>query len=174
MESTQLWSLIESTVHGCGLELFDVELPKGRNGTLRIFLSVPETASLSGESSARNVTLDQCATVSKRLDQDPGFEPLLPEGCIVEVSSPGINRKLRRPEHYRGAVGERVKVKFGSEADAENTDKGLPGSIRVVRGKLAKFDGQVLEIDDEERHELVRMGLGQVREAQVDFLFDEV
>jgi len=165
MESAPLWTLIESTVRDCGLKLFDVELPKGRNGTLRIFLSVPQG------SSEKNVTLDQCAAVSRKLDAAPEYESLLPEGCVVEVSSPGINRRLRLAEHFEGAVGERVKVKFGAETIAE---KGLPGGVRVVRGKLEKFDGQMLEIDDEERHELVRMGLGQVREAQVDFLFDEV
>ena len=154
MESSPLWSLIESTVRECGLGLFDLELPKGPNGALRIFLSVAELGSDSGSDSGtdteKNVTLDQCAMVSKRLDQNPLFEQLLPDGCVVEVSSPGINRKLRRPEHYRGAIGERVKVKFGSEqgeARADSEKVGQPGSVSVVRGKLSAFDGNILEID---------------------------
>jgi ribosome maturation factor RimP len=148
-------------------------------------LSVGGVGVDSGTDAEKNVTLDQCAMVSKRLDQNPGFELLLPDGCVVEVSSPGINRKLRRPEHYRGAIGERVKVKFGREQDgsraypevdseASAAKVGQPGSVGVVRGKLSAFDGNILEIDDEERHELVRLGLGQVREARVDFLFDKV
>ena len=181
MESSPLWALIEGAVRECGLEIFDLELPKGPNGVLRIFLSLSNT----GGGSEKNVTLDQCAMVSKRLDQNSSFEQLLPDGCVVEVSSPGINRSLRRPEHYRGAIGERVKVKYGSEqegfrADLESGSEsgavkaGQPGSVSVIRGKLNAFDGNVLEIDDEERHELVRLGLGQVREARVDFLFDQV
>jgi hypothetical protein len=52
------------------------------------------------------VSLDQCARVAKKLLDLDEQHPFVPKGCELEVSSPGINRRLRRPEHFSSAVGE--------------------------------------------------------------------
>jgi ribosome maturation factor RimP len=53
--------------------------------------------------------------ISAAMDADPSFQG----AAMLEVSSPGLERKLRTPEHFAGAVGDRVKIKLrpGVEGD---------------------------------------------------------
>ena len=99
--------------------------------------------------------------MSKRIldvDEETG---LIPEGCLLEVSSPGINRRLRRAEHFEGAVGERVRVKY----------RGSDSVYRVVTGMLKEARGDSMMIEAEEGKEMVSCRLGDVKEARVDFKF---
>ncbi len=58
---------------------------------------------------------------------------------LLEVSSPGIERALRRPEHYSSALGEEVSVKFHTGAGP-----------RRVRGVLRRFDGATCVVETDE------------------------
>ena len=82
---------------------------------------------------------------------------------MLEVSSPGVNRRLRLPQHFPGAVGERVRVKFRSEGNV----------YRVVTGVLFAVDGDVLFVNDEQskQKEPIRVSLSDIKEARVDFKF---
>lgn len=107
------------------------------------------------------VSFEDCTRVSKRIldvDEETG---LIPEGCLLEVSSPGINRRLRRAEHFESAVGERVRVKY----------RGPESVYRVVTGVLKEAHGDSMTIEAEEGKELVSCKLGDVKEARVDFKF---
>jgi ribosome maturation factor RimP len=60
------------------------------------------------------IGLEECAKVSHAVETALDVEDLVPHAYALEVSSPGINRPLRRPEHFAKVVGKRVKVKtFG-------------------------------------------------------------
>ncbi len=109
----------------------------------------------------RGVSLDECAAFSKALSRIEGFDDLFIDQWTLEVSSPGINRRLTRAEHFEGAVGERVKVKYrGGE------DKNV-----VARGVLKGFDGTMAKICDEDSGEELMIAYHDVQEARVDFLF---
>lgn len=94
--------LVRPMIEADGLELVDATMMGGgRSQVLRITVDGPDGS----------VDLDQLADLSRRLSRhldDEGFEP---GPYALEVSSPGIERPLRRPEHFRRAVGSRVKVK---------------------------------------------------------------
>jgi ribosome maturation factor RimP len=108
------------------------------------------------------VSFEDCVRVSKRLldiDEESG---IIPENCLLEVSSPGINRRLRRPEHFTGAVGERIKVKFRV---AET------GSTIVVIGTVESCEGDLLRLKSEDKEEVFSVRLADVKEAKVDFRF---
>lgn len=88
-----------------GYELLEVEYLREQAGwVLRLFIDKP----------GGGVGLDDCTQVSRAVDTVLDVEDLIPHEYNLEVSSPGLNRPLRKPEHFRRAVGQRVKVKtFG-------------------------------------------------------------
>ena len=58
------------------------------------------------------ITLDQCADISNELSPFLDVHPPLSGQYRLEVSSPGIERKLTKPSHFKNAIGEKVKVKI--------------------------------------------------------------
>ena len=91
-------ALVEPLVRAEGFELVELEYGREPQGwILRLFIDRPGHEPMVKEG---GVGLDECARVS--------------HAYSLEVSSPGINRPLRRPEHFAKVVGKRVKVKtFG-------------------------------------------------------------
>ena len=104
-----------------GLELFDVEITgSGRARTLRVFVDRPATSdggSDAGVSTGaeRGVDLDAITAateaISPVLDHDPVAAAALPGAYTLEVSSPGLERPLRTPAHFRSALGSPISIK---------------------------------------------------------------
>jgi len=59
------------------------------------------------------VKLDLCATISHELSPFLDVHPPMSQAYRLEISSPGIERKLAKPVHFENAVGEKVKLKLG-------------------------------------------------------------
>ena len=95
---------VAPVVAAAGLDLYDVELTgSGRAMVLRVLVSGPG-----------GVDLDRVATVAEQVSSvldGAAIAGVLPAQYALEVSSPGLERPLRTPAHYRGAVGETVSVK---------------------------------------------------------------
>jgi ribosome maturation factor RimP len=153
LTKNDIWQLLRNIVNEEGLELFDVDYPVSRSGVLRVYLSRPPGAG--------SVGLDDCARVSKRISGTADLDEFLGQACTLEVSSPGINRRLTRAEHFEGAVGERVKVTF---LDVEKAK-------RSVTGTLVSVDDLALEVKDEKLGQAVRIARMDIETACVDFLF---
>jgi ribosome maturation factor RimP len=162
-----LWNTIREVAESEGVQLFDLDLPGEGGGALRVYITRPtvvnesEEAQSSGERRG-GVSFEDCVRVSKRLldmDEESAF---VPENCLLEVSSPGVNRRLRRPEHFAGAVGERVKVKFRVPET---------NSILVVTGAVESLEGDLLRLKSEDKGESFSVHLSDVKEAKVDFQF---
>jgi len=105
-------ALVEPLVRAEGFELIDLQYLREPTGwVLRLFIDRLGHDPMSREG---GVGLDECAAVSRALDTTLDVEDVVPHAYSLEVSSPGINRALRRPEHFRRVLGKRVKVKtFG-------------------------------------------------------------
>ncbi len=105
-------ALVEPIVRAEGLELVELEYVREAAGwVLRLFIDRPGREPMSKEG---GVGLEECAQVSHAVETALEVEDLVPQAYSLEVSSPGINRPLRRPEHFAKVVGQRVKVKtFG-------------------------------------------------------------
>jgi ribosome maturation factor RimP len=139
-----------------GLELFDVELSgSGRARVLRVFVDRDGGVDLDAVAAASEA-------VSSWLDRDPGIARSLPGPYSLEVSSPGLERPLRTPAHFRRAVGSTVSVKT---RDAQ-------GHGVRRRGVLvdADDDGIVLDTDGE----AVRVALHDILQARTVFDWDQV
>lgn len=105
-----------------GMELLEVEYTREQPGwILRLYIDKP----------GGGVGLDDCSKVSHALDPALDVEDFIPQAYHLEVSSPGLNRPLRRPEHFARAEGKKVKVKtFGpiGEPPRKNFSGTLKGS----------------------------------------------
>ena len=87
--------------------LYDIELVgQGSGRILRVFIDKSPS-----EQKPQPVTLTDCSNVSNGLSLQLDVEDLMPGGSYqLEVSSPGLERKLREPWHYQTVVGQAVKV----------------------------------------------------------------
>jgi len=102
-------ALVEPLVRAEGFELVELEYGREQSGwVLRLFIDRPGRDPASKEG---GIGLDECAQVSHAVETALEVEDLVPQAYSLEVSSPGLNRPLRRPEHFARVVGQRVKVK---------------------------------------------------------------
>jgi ribosome maturation factor RimP len=169
-EGYALWDTIRAVALEEGVDLFDIELPADtrRGGVLRVYIT--KTASeeksaeaVDGDGAARSgISFEDCVRVSKRLLDIDEQQELIPQNCTLEVSSPGINRKLRLPAHFAGAVGERVRVKF---RDPET------GATLVMHGHIRGSDDRTVTVENEAKKGDVTIAFQDVKEARVDFKF---
>lgn len=117
-QTSKLMEAIEGLLAGHGYELVDAKtVQQGRRTCLRLLIDHIEVDAA--------VTLGDCVKVSKALGADPSVIDLLPERHVLEVSSPGINRPLTRPAHYRRFGGEQVVIRLRRERDGKRTWKGI-------------------------------------------------
>ena len=191
--SANLWADLEPIVAECGVDLFDLDIPGGRRGLLRVLIakrkpvgSVAAAATAvqddntepEGRLREGGVTVDDCARVSRAIIDFPTVDEFIPDGWTIEVSSPGINRRLQRPEHFAGAVGERVKLTVVEVAATPETKE----SLVCITGVISEFSGadvgqEAVHFTSGERNSVPFSGpklvqLKNIRNAQCDFLFE--
>jgi len=94
-----------------GVELYDIELKNTNQGTvLRIYITTPD-----------GVTLKDCSSVSRKLNNELEISELISSRYFLEVSSPGLERSLKKRNHYEQAIGEFVKVTYREDDNKANT-----------------------------------------------------
>ena len=108
-------ALVDPLVRAEGFELVELEYVREPQGRCRPpSTSGHDRPGRDPMSKEGGIGLDECARVSHAVETALEVEDLVPHAYSLEVSSPGINRPLRRPEHFQKVVGKRVKVKtFG-------------------------------------------------------------
>jgi ribosome maturation factor RimP len=97
---TDIWGVVEPYLAAEKLELDDLELSgRGRGRVLRVTID------------GKDVDLDRLAELSRGLSRLLDDQPALQDTYRLEVSSPGLERRLRRPTHFSKSVGREVVVK---------------------------------------------------------------
>ena len=134
----RVWQLAESLAANEGLEIVDIELKPegGRSGrVLRLYLDKQGGPSL-----------DELSRVSRGLsDLLDEHEDVVDGAYTLEVSSPGINRPLKRPEHFSRFVGKKIRVRTREMINGRRTFLGE--LLEVSAEKIAvKQDGTRWEI----------------------------
>ena len=81
------------------------------------------------------VSLDLCATISHELSPFLDVHPPMSQRYRLEVSSPGIERKLTKPVHFKNAIGEKVKLKITGEDKLKGILKSADNNSIVVETK---------------------------------------
>ncbi len=92
---------IKIAVEGCGVKLYDIaQLKENDKNIFRVSITSPE-----------GVNLEKCAEVSRILSPLLDVNEPMYGKYFLEVSSPGIERKLKKKEHFEASIGEKVKIK---------------------------------------------------------------
>ncbi len=142
---------------GYGLEVFDVQYRReGQGMVLRVLIDRPGPAASAEES----VSVDDCAHVSRDLSAALDVDDVVPSAYTLEVSSPGLDRPLRRPDDYRRFAGRRAKLVMREPVDGQGFFKGRLGG---VEGHEVLIDG-----DDGRSH---RVPIGIITRANLEVEF---
>lgn len=142
--------LLEPILAENRFELYDVEYVKeGGNWYLRVYID-----------KEGGITIDDCELVSRTLSDLLDKEDFIPESYILEVSSPGLGRQLKKDKHFERSIGEEVEIKLYKPIDKKKEWVGI----------LTGFDANVLKIriDDQNVMEIPRKDIAVVR-LTIDF-----
>ena len=141
----RLHALLAPTVEALGFELWGLEqLSQGRHSLLRIYIDA-----------ASGVDVDDCARVSEQVGAILDVEEPISGDYVLEVSSPGVDRRLFRLEQYAPYVGEELDLRLRRPFEGRRKFR---GTLRGVEG-----DEVVLLVDD---HEYL-LPFGDIEKAQL-------
>ena len=137
--------LVEPIIKKIGYELYDVEYAKeGKNYFLRIFID-----------SEKAIDLNDCEKVNDAITDILDEENYIKEQYFLEVSSPGIERTLRKDKHLEQNIGKQINVKLFKKD--ENGKK-------EYLGKLKTFDDLKIVIEqDENKIQIERKNISQIK-----------
>ena len=128
----QLRDIVQPVVEAMGCELWGIEsLPMGRHSRVRIFIE-----------SDTGIDVEDCARVSRQVSSVLDVEDPINGEYILEVSSPGLDRRLFELHHYSAFVGRKIRVRL--KRPYEGSRKYL-GVLRAVEG-----DEIILQCQEEE------------------------
>ena len=116
------------------------------------------------------ITLDDCELVNRRWSDIMDEEDFIPEAYILEVSSPGLGRQLKKDKHFARSIGEDVDVKFYQGRKLPVGRNGKEISVKEITGTLKAFttDTITLETDFDENYEIQRSDISTVK-LTIDF-----
>ena len=103
----KICELLEDKIKNLGYELYDVEYVKeGKEYYLRIYID-----------NENGINLEDCEKVSNEINEDLDQEDLIKEQYFLEVSSPGVERILRKDKHLQANIGNKVQIKLFTPVD---------------------------------------------------------
>ena len=138
--------LLEPKIQEIGYELYDVEYVKeGKNYYLRIIIDKPE-----------GIDLKDCEIVNNAISDILDDANYIKEQYFLEVSSPGIERILKKDKHLEKNIGEEVKIRM-----FKKDDKGK----KEYQGKLKEFNAEFVKLEDQENQdiEIERKNISQIK-----------
>ncbi|MCR5030054.1 MAG: ribosome maturation factor RimP [Selenomonadaceae bacterium] len=135
-----VWRIAEELLEGSGVELVDVEYVKEKDWYLRVFIDKPE-----------GIGIEDCQALSEKLETRLDEQDVVPEAYMLEVSSPGLDRVLKKPRDFEREKGKAVEVSLYEPIDGEK---------RIV-GTLESFDGEALILEG--RSPIPKGKIAQVR-----------
>lgn len=155
-------ALLEPLVTREGFELVDVEWLREGGWVLRIYVDRPG-----------GVNVDHCQAISRIVEPVLDVEDFIEPAYQLEVSSPGLERPLRKPEHFQRFAGERIRVRAYGPVESLAAPQGAPsgkGARKNWTGVLRGFRDGAVEIDVD--GELHRIPLARVAKAHLEYDFD--
>jgi len=117
---------IEKMVESCGARLYDIETVNENGKTIyRVTITAPE-----------GVDIDRCVQVSNLISPLLDVNPPIAGDYNLEVSSPGVERKLKKLDHFKHSLGEKVRI---TKEDGE-----------TIEGELEKVEGDKIVVKSKE------------------------
>jgi len=131
--------LLQPGAEALGYELVAVELSGGDTSIVRVYIDTPN-----------GVTVTDCSKASRQFSAILDVADPIASRYTLEVSSPGMDRPLAKPEHFKKVVGSDVKIKMATLVDGRR-----------------RFTGQLVEATDE-------FAVVEVDGEQTELLYDEM
>lgn len=147
--------LVMPLVEKNGFELVDVEYVKeGANWYLRAYID-----------KEGGITVDDCEIVSRELSDLLDKEDFIPDAYILEVSSPGLGRQLKKEKDFKRSLGEEVEVKLYKGMELFD-EKGKKIKVKEISGYLEGYNQDTIILDlGEEKLEIARKDIAIIRLA---------
>lgn len=161
MDLEKIHAAAERVARSLGMEVVEVEWQVGKQRFLRVYIDRPEgpaNPSGAGPASAlgAGVSHKDCQAVSEQLSVILDVEELVPgPRYILEISSPGLDRKLLKPADYERFAGRRAKV--WTTEPVENT--------KYLEGRLRGYADGIVQI--EVKDHVVAVPFAGIRKAQL-------
>jgi len=141
MDLEKIRAAAERVARSEGVEIFDLEWKIGKERFLRVYLDRPPT---EAEPQGGNITHQDCERVSQQLSVILDVEDLVPgPAYILEVSSPGLDRKLLKPADYERFTGRLAKIWLNEPVENAKFFEGRLAGYAEGNVKLALRDKQI-------------------------------
>lgn len=145
---TRTEKLLQPIAEANGVEIYDVEYVKeGSDWYLRAYLDKPE-----------GVSIIDCENVSRALSEKLDEEDFISDSYILEVSSPGLGRPLKKDKHLEKSLGEAVEIRLYKAMD----------KCKEFEGTLKAFDADTITIETDEKE----MSFARTEIALIRLAFD--
>ena len=119
--------IVEELLENTALELVAVDYVKERDWYLRVFID-----------KEGGVDLDDCQDLSRKLEELLDAQDIIKTSYILEVSSPGLDRELKKPRDFQREMGKDIDVSLFAPLDGK----------KVVTGPLSAYDGGTINVGD--------------------------
>lgn len=144
IDKTGLVGLLEPLLESLGFELVDLDLIVGKRGLLRLFID-----------QEGGIDLADCELVSGQVGAFLDVEDVVPGSYTLEVSSPGLDRRLRTLDHFERFKGEEAKLELKRSHDGR----------RRLKGRLGGVEGELVVLEVE--GEIWRLELPEIATARL-------
>lgn len=139
----KVYTLLGKTIINLGYELYDVEYAKeGKDFFLRIFIDKPD-----------GIDLNDCEKVNNAIMDILDEADYIKEQYFLEVSSPGVERILRKDKHLKENIGKEVEIKLFKPIN----------SVKNINGILYKFDNNNIYLKTQEIICIERKNISQIK-----------
>ena len=128
--------LVKNIINNIGYELYDIQYVKeGKNNYLRIFIDKDGI-----------IDINDCEKVNNAIGDILDREEPITDSYFLEVSSPGLERILRKKEHFEKQIGNRIQVKLYKAIDGK---KELDGILKAITDSIftIQVEDKTYEID---------------------------
>lgn len=119
--------IVEELLENTALELVAVDYVKERDWYLRVFID-----------KEGGVDLDDCQDLSRKLEELLDAQDIIKTSYILEVSSPGLDRELKKPRDFQREMGKDIDVSLFAPLDGK----------KVVTGPLRAYDVETINVGD--------------------------
>lgn len=147
----RVYELIEKKIQELGYELYDVEyLKEGKEYHLCIYIEKNGIMEIA-----------DCEKVNNAIEPSLDDVDLIKEQYFLEVSSSGLEKKLRKLEHYEKQIGNKIEVKLFTKIDNK----------KVIEGILSKVENDCIELQEDEKE--IKIAFDQIASGKTIYEWND-
>lgn len=144
--ANKISEFVEPSIEAMGLTLWGVEVTSANRPAVIIYIDSEE-----------GVSIDQCAAVSRDVGLMLEVEEIIDSAYVLEVSSPGLERKFFKPEQFSGYIGKKVDVALVFSIEGRKNFKGI----------LEETDAEGLSLKIEDQEDPVSIEWDRIKKAKL-------